>query len=68
MLLSVANNEEKMIMANASIKNEKDGVLPEELKEMIDTLIKGMNVLQEKITPIKKPVSKIYSRAKKKGL
>lgn len=36
MLLSVANNEEKMIMANASIKNEKDGVLPEELKEMID--------------------------------
>jgi uncharacterized protein (TIGR02231 family) len=36
MLLAVANNEEKMIMANASIKNEKDGVLPEDLKEMID--------------------------------
>jgi uncharacterized protein (TIGR02231 family) len=36
MLLGVAANEEKMIMANANVKSEKDGILPEELKEMID--------------------------------
>jgi uncharacterized protein (TIGR02231 family) len=36
MLLAVANNEEKMIMANVNIKSEKDGLLPEDLKEMID--------------------------------
>jgi uncharacterized protein (TIGR02231 family) len=36
MLLNVALNEERMIMANASIKSEKDGVLPEDLKEMIE--------------------------------
>ncbi|MCP9766803.1 mucoidy inhibitor MuiA family protein [Lacihabitans sp. LS3-19] len=36
MLLKVAENEEKMIMANANVKSEKDGLLPEDLKEMID--------------------------------
>jgi uncharacterized protein (TIGR02231 family) len=35
MLQLVAASEEKMIMANASIKSEKDGVLPEDLQEMI---------------------------------
>ncbi len=36
MLFAVAQNEEKMIMANANVKSEKDGLLPEDLKEMID--------------------------------
>ncbi|MFN8430640.1 MAG: DUF4139 domain-containing protein [Spirosomataceae bacterium] len=36
MLLAVAANEEKMIMANVDIKSEKDGLLPEDLKEMTD--------------------------------
>lgn len=36
MLFAVAQNEEKMIMANANVKGEKDGLLPEDLKEMID--------------------------------
>lgn len=38
MLFTVAQNEEKMIMANANVKSEKDGLLPEDLKEMIDFL------------------------------
>jgi uncharacterized protein (TIGR02231 family) len=36
MLIKVADNERNMLMANASIKNEKDGVTPEDLKEMLD--------------------------------
>jgi uncharacterized protein (TIGR02231 family) len=36
MLLAVAQNEEKMIMSNVNVKSEKDGLLPEDLKEMID--------------------------------
>ena len=36
MLFAVAQNEEKMIMANANVKSEKDGLLPEDLKEMIE--------------------------------
>ncbi|MFD2521871.1 DUF4139 domain-containing protein [Emticicia soli] len=36
MLVKVADNERNMLMANASIKNEKDGVTPEDLKEMLD--------------------------------
>lgn len=36
MLLKVAENEQKMLMANANIKNEKEGLLPEDLKEMVD--------------------------------
>jgi uncharacterized protein (TIGR02231 family) len=36
MLFAVAQNEEKIIMANANVKSEKDGLLPEDLKEMID--------------------------------
>ncbi len=36
MLLAVVANEEKMVMANANVKSEKDGLLPEEFKEMID--------------------------------
>ncbi|MCP9754229.1 mucoidy inhibitor MuiA family protein [Lacihabitans sp. CCS-44] len=36
MLFAVAQNEEKMIMANSNVKSEKDGLLPEDLKEMID--------------------------------
>lgn len=36
MLIKVADNERNMLMANSSIKNEKDGVTPEDLKEMLD--------------------------------
>ncbi|GAB3508237.1 hypothetical protein GCM10027442_14350 [Emticicia fontis] len=36
MLIKVADNERNMLMANANIKNEKDGVTPEDLKEMLD--------------------------------
>lgn len=36
MLLKVADNERNMLMANSNIKNEKDGVAPEDLKEMLD--------------------------------
>lgn len=36
MLIRVAENERNMLMANSSIKNEKDGVTPEDLKEMLD--------------------------------
>jgi uncharacterized protein (TIGR02231 family) len=36
MLLKVSENEEKMIMANANVKSEKDGLLAQDLKEMID--------------------------------
>jgi uncharacterized protein (TIGR02231 family) len=35
MFLNVANQEEKMIMANANVKSEQDGLTPEELKEMV---------------------------------
>ncbi len=36
MLLEVANNEQNMVMANAEIKSESDGLIPEDFKEMID--------------------------------
>lgn len=36
MLIKVADNERNMLMANSNIKNEKDGVTPEDLKEMLD--------------------------------
>jgi len=32
----VADNERTMLMANSNIKNEKDGITPEDLKEMLD--------------------------------
>ena len=35
-LVRVAENERIMLMANANIKNEKDGATPEDLKEMLD--------------------------------
>jgi uncharacterized protein (TIGR02231 family) len=35
MFLNVANQEEKMIMANANVKSEQDGLTPDELKEMV---------------------------------
>ncbi len=35
-LIKVADNERNMLMANANIKNEKEGLAPEELKEMMD--------------------------------
>lgn len=35
-LVQVAENERNMLMANSNIKNEKDGVTPEDLKEMMD--------------------------------
>lgn len=36
MLLKVADNERNMLMANSNVKSEKDGVTPEDLKEMLD--------------------------------
>lgn len=36
MVLKVSDNERTMLMANANIKNEKDGITPEDLKEMMD--------------------------------
>lgn len=35
-LVKVADNERNMLMANANVKNEKDGATPEDLKEMMD--------------------------------
>ncbi len=35
-LVKVAENERVMLMANANVKNEKDGATPEDLKEMLD--------------------------------
>ncbi len=35
-LVKVAENERNMLMANSNIKNDKDGVTPEDLKEMLD--------------------------------
>jgi uncharacterized protein (TIGR02231 family) len=35
MFLNVANQEERMIMANADVKSVQDGLTPEELKEMV---------------------------------
>ena len=35
-LVRVADNERVMLMANANVKNEKDGATPEDLKEMLD--------------------------------
>ncbi len=35
-LVKVAENERIMLMANANVKNEKDGATPEDLKEMLD--------------------------------
>ncbi len=35
MYLNVANQEERMIMANANVKSEQDGLTPDELKEMV---------------------------------
>lgn len=35
-LVNVAENERNMLMANANVKNEKDGATPEDLKEMMD--------------------------------
>jgi uncharacterized protein (TIGR02231 family) len=35
-LVKVAENERAMLMANANVKNEKDGATPEDLKEMMD--------------------------------
>ncbi|CAH0995350.1 hypothetical protein EMA8858_01471 [Emticicia aquatica] len=35
-LVKVAENERSMLMANSNVKNEKDGVTPEDLKEMMD--------------------------------
>lgn len=35
-LVKVAENERNMLMANANVKNEKDGATPEDLKEMMD--------------------------------
>ncbi len=36
MMIDVAENEKKMVMANAEIKSETDGLIPEDFKEMID--------------------------------
>lgn len=36
MILNVAVNEEKMIMANSDIKSTTEGLIPEDFKEMID--------------------------------
>lgn len=63
-LVKVAENERIMLMANANVKNEKDGATPEDLKEMLDffrtklteigtrqmQLVRQSKELQEKIT------------------
>lgn len=63
-LVKVAENERIMLMANANVKNEKDGATPEELKEMLDffrtklteigtrqmQLVRQSKELQEKIS------------------
>lgn len=36
MLLGVVANEERMVMANSNVKSDKDGLVPEDFKEMID--------------------------------
>jgi uncharacterized protein (TIGR02231 family) len=35
-LLQVASHEETMMMANVKIKNNKDGIIPEDLKDMVE--------------------------------
>ena len=73
MLLKVAENEEKIIMANANVKNEKVGLLPEDLKEMIDffrlkltevgarslQIIRQIQPLKDKKTRLEKQLAEI---------
>lgn len=70
-LVGVAENERNMLMANANIKNEKDGATPEDLKEMMDffrtklteigtrqmQLRRQSNDLQEKIKRIQQQLN-----------
>lgn len=70
-LVKVAENERVMLMANANVKNEKDGATPEDLKEMLDffrtklteigtrqmQLVRQSKDLQEKITRLQKQLN-----------
>ncbi len=70
-LIKVADNERNMLMANSNIKNEKEGLSPEELKEMMDffrtklteigtrqmQLIRQANDLKEKIEKYQKQLT-----------
>ena len=70
-LVKVAENERIMLMANANVKNDKDGATPEDLKEMLDffrtklteigtrqmQLVRQSRDLQEKITRFQQQLS-----------
>ena len=70
-LVKVAENERIMLMANANVKNEKDGATPEDLKEMLDffrtklteigtrqmQLVRQSKDLQEKIARFQKQLT-----------
>ncbi|WP_435355472.1 DUF4139 domain-containing protein [Emticicia sp. SJ17W-69] len=70
-LVKVAENERIMLMANANVKNEKEGATPEELKEMLDffrtklteigtrqmQLVRQSKDLQDKITRLQQQLN-----------
>jgi uncharacterized protein (TIGR02231 family) len=62
MLLGVANHEETMIMANANIKSEQDGLAPEELKEMILVFREKLADVGQTKLNLKKKIKKIEEK------
>ena len=69
MFLNVANQEERMIMANADVKSVQDGLTPEELKEMVLLFRQKLTEvgqtrleLQRKIAVLKLKIQKIQNQ------
>lgn len=65
MLVSVATNERSMLMANSNIKTEKDGVTPEDLKEMTDYFRTKLTEIGTRQLQLEKQLNNLRDREKR---
>ena len=57
--LRVTSNEEAVMMANTNIKNEKDGIIPEDLREMVEFFNMKLNEIGGRKLKLARQIKKL---------